>query len=110
MISVTLDFDEERVADLLIPAFESGIGYWCRIDRHAKPLAIVLGEASALLAEVESLTRRSYTLDRKAIIDGLTTFPKVAPRHFAQWMKGNEDAETGDVFLQCCLFGEVRYG
>jgi hypothetical protein len=32
------------------------------------------------------------------------------PRHYADFKDGDEDASTGDVFLQCCIFGEVVYG
>jgi hypothetical protein len=31
-------------------------------------------------------------------------------RHFADFINQNDDAITGDVFLQCCLLGEVLYG
>lgn len=29
---------------------------------------------------------------------------------FAEILDDNADANTGDVFLQCCLFGDVIYG
>jgi len=32
------------------------------------------------------------------------------PRHFHNFLEENDDAETGDVFIQCCLFGEIVYG
>ena len=32
------------------------------------------------------------------------------PRHFANILNENDDAETGDVFLQCCLWGDIVYG
>jgi len=35
---------------------------------------------------------------------------KKEPRHFADFLKEDYDETTGDVFLQCCLFGEVIYG
>lgn len=31
-------------------------------------------------------------------------------QHFADFLAGNDDATTGDIFLQLCLFGEVIYG
>jgi len=33
-----------------------------------------------------------------------------APRHFADFIAENDDAETADVFLQCCLFGRIVFG
>lgn len=32
------------------------------------------------------------------------------PQHYANVLAENDDAETGDVFLQCALFGEVVFG
>jgi hypothetical protein len=32
------------------------------------------------------------------------------PRHIADILSENDDATTGDVFLQLCLFGDVVYG
>ena len=32
------------------------------------------------------------------------------PRHFADFLAGNEDATTGDVLLQLAVFGELVFG
>ena len=32
------------------------------------------------------------------------------PRHLADFMSESDDASTGDVFLQLCIFGSVVYG
>lgn len=32
------------------------------------------------------------------------------PHHWSDFMTGNEDEETAEVFLQYCVFGEVIYG
>jgi pimeloyl-ACP methyl ester carboxylesterase len=40
----------------------------------------------------------------------LHLMPQVAPEHWADFLTENEDAETGDVFVQLCLLGEVVYG
>ncbi len=53
-----------------------------------------------------------YILDKAAIERGLTKLsncPGLA-RHWANVTLDNADAETGDVFIQCCLHGEVVYG
>lgn len=36
--------------------------------------------------------------------------PVKYPRHWADVLAENDDATTGDVFLQCCLFGECIFG
>ena len=49
-------------------------------------------------------------LNRSAIERGLSLMQKNHPRAFADIISENEDAETGDIFLQYCLLGEVVYG
>lgn len=45
-------------------------------------------------------------LDLATIAKGLQLMAEAAPSHFADFMKESEDANTGDVFLQLCLFGK----
>lgn len=52
----------------------------------------------------------TYTLDYMAIQKGLEIMAEKYPSHWADFVGGNDDADTGDVFLQCALFGEVIYG
>ncbi len=49
-------------------------------------------------------------LDRKAIERGLQVMARDCPQHFADTMNESGDATTGDVFLQCCLYGEIIFG
>jgi hypothetical protein len=52
-----------------------------------------------------------WTLDREAIDRGLQVMSDQYPEHFSDAVsESNMDAGTADVFLQCCLFGEVVYG
>lgn len=60
------------------------------------------------LARKEEAER--YTLDREAMARGLALMAEHSPSHFATFLQENDDAETGDVFLQYCLFGEVKFG
>lgn len=63
---------------------------------------------------------KRYTLDIFAIRNGLDAWAADAmrdegersahPRYFADFIRDNTDAETGDIFLQYCLFGKVIYG
>lgn len=56
-------------------------------------------------------TARTERLDRESIARGLQKFAQgVNAQHFGNWMSEQDDAITGDVFLQLCLFGEVIYG
>ena len=52
-----------------------------------------------------------HKLDAESIRKGLELFAQAATRsHYDDWMNENDDAITGDVFIQLCLLGEVRYG
>jgi hypothetical protein len=54
--------------------------------------------------------QKSWTLNLRSIKKGLEVFASKYPRHFADFVSENDDASTGDVFLQCCLFGELVFG
>lgn len=57
---------------------------------------------------------KSYRLDRDAIERGLTIFATSTDcdivYYFVEWLRENDDAHTGDAFLQLCLFGKLKYG
>ena len=53
---------------------------------------------------------RRFTLDLPALKRGLAILSLDYPRVFADWVKENDDALTGDALLQCALLGEVVYG
>lgn len=130
---LVLTFNKKRVADLLIEALEQGSGYWCRIEEHVAPDphnlvahvetsgkiyshidyplsiggALVLSDANAS----ESGATKFVRLDWNVIKAGLISMAKNFPQHFGDWLAERDDAETGDVFLQCCFFdGKLVYG
>ena len=49
-------------------------------------------------------------LDRKALVRGWKVMQADYPRHYKDAIEENDDAITGDVYLQCCLFGKVIFG
>lgn len=64
-----------------------------------------------------------FKLDREAIARGLQCMLSGCTpdelkqagndykrRHLGDLLAGNDDADTADVFLQCCLFGEAVFG
>lgn len=136
--SVTIPVDESRVADLLCTAFEGGVGYWARIIGKVVPEvvwqggswkgeiysyvhyplshggAIILRDAELpdpedAVEEMGESLEDKWVLDREAIARGLRLFPN-HPFHLSNWLNENEDAETGDVFVQLCVLGEIVYG
>ena len=49
-------------------------------------------------------------MDLKSISEGLNVMATHCPRHLADFLNEESDAATADVFLQCCLFGDLIYG
>lgn len=44
------------------------------------------------------------------LVDGLQLMATKYPRHFGDFMAENDDAVTGDVYIQCVVLKEVIYG
>jgi hypothetical protein len=137
MAKLMIEYDLERVRDLLCSGFEGGVGYWCCIDGYTKPKGkspaiakwkwpVAVGEreewppycwyplagGAVLCTEDchEGDAPKERVLDAAAIDRGLKVMAKKYPRHFGNWLSERDDAETGDVFIQCCLLGEIVYG
>jgi hypothetical protein len=128
-MDVTTNIPESRIADLLCAGFEGGVGYWCVItgyDTPDNPRSAqgddeifphvdypLCGGAVLCEAHLEDEFQdepETLTLDREAVERGLRLMAEKYPRHWADFIAENEDACTGDVFIQCALLGEVVYG
>jgi hypothetical protein len=124
-VPFTINIPIRRIADLLCTAFEGGVGYWCRIvgyEDPENPVKIIDEDritkytdyplcGGAVYCEIDDTSPiEQKRLDGVSIVEGLKIMSEKYQRHFANFISENEDAETGDVFLQCCLLGEVVYG
>ena len=139
-IEVKFDIPYNRIANLLIDSLEASSLYWASIDKKEKPSQVkfvevigqddpenkarvldgalylseyVLNKDGALIIrdnETDNDRLRFHKLDLEKVKKGLKCFAKYQPKHFADFISENEDGTTADVFLQCCLFGEVLYG
>lgn len=118
------------MSDLLCSAFEGGSNYWYLIERYEYPLgktrkdfryphvevpfqeggAIIIRDTEGDQGTGENAKGNVYRLDRAALAKGWALMRDEYARHYADAMGEDSDAVTGDVFLQCCLFGEVVYG
>jgi hypothetical protein len=126
-LSITLDIPLQRIWDLLCCALEYGSNYWAAIERYVTPrklwreptakepvyrhLDYPLSPLGALIIrdkENDKSPELILTLDK--IHTGIHLMAQKYPQHFATFMSANEDAETGDVFLQLCLFEDLLYG
>ncbi len=104
-VQIKLEVDMQRLADLWISGLEGGIGYWARYVSGKSPFSS--GEMVFFDKEEE---RQLTPIGIAELVKGLQVMAEKYPRHFSNWLQGNEDAETGDVFIQCAAFGETVYG
>jgi hypothetical protein len=135
---VTRTISQYEMASLLCCAFEGGIGYWATIVGYRQPakLDVTFDKLSAqqyskterenlrvykyidyplneggavILRDAEDPEGEELTLDMSALRRGLQVMCDKYPGHFAHVGTGGEDAVTGDVFVQCCVLGEIVY-
>ena len=126
---VEIEVSKERVGDLLCSAFEGGSNYWYMIEEFIKPPVVVqhtglgevfrhldypLSEGGALMVSDSKAANpgeaKTTRLDWPRLLEGLKIMAEKYPRHYGDWLAENDDADTGDVFLQCCVLGDVVYG
>lgn len=136
IITTTIEIDSDQVRDLLVTAFEGGSNYWYAdlepgrkptspdsTDYGSWPAVYPTTGGSVMFADAEDAYHGSdgkpfvstdakgrYVLNATAIKRGFSAMADAYPLRFAQWQTEDYDAEDADVFLQCCIFGEVIYG
>jgi hypothetical protein len=126
-MKATIDIPDGRVKDLLTCALEGGSNHWYMILEFHYPegqskeslgleyphidLPFIAG-GSLLIGDKEAPDPKkdAVQLDRATMERGLAAMPVLHPKAWADFMAENEDANTGDVFLQCAVFGDVVFG
>lgn len=132
-MKLSIEIDNEKIKSLLCCGFEGGIGYWAQIDDyeivkgstyedfreggkyqtkdnywHPCQIVPLVEGCAVIIRDIEE--DKLHTLDMKAIHKGMTVMQSKYPTHFGNFLSDNTDAITGDVFIQCCLFGKIVYG
>ena len=110
---IAVQVELTRLADLLCSAFEGGSNYWYKIVSEQPPRAhgaeyfhevpFAPGgwlTLSTLDGDVNN-GRTQWTLDLGACIRGAAIMAQKYPTSFAEFMSEGDDANTGDVYLQC---------
>lgn len=90
---------------------EGGEYFFPIIDNSSNPmpayavLPLVGGGCAVVLEDADKPYGESpeWNLNRGSVINGLKLMSHRFPKHFADFIAGNEDAQTGDVFIQCCV-------
>lgn len=126
-ITVPTRISKERVRDLLSSAFEGGANYWYMIEdwrpptdpkfatefRHLSYPTSPDGAVYVSNGKEEHPSSPDYKcvrLDWEHCKRTLTLMAVARPTDFADWLEGNDDGDTGDVFLQLAVMGEIVYG
>ncbi len=121
---------KDDISGLLCCAFEGGSNYWyhsLHVDRYPDGMGksdfeswhieVPLLEGGVLKfkdaeeADSDAVDEDGYyRLDLEKIKEGLAVLREKFPRHWSDFANKNDDAITGDCFLQCCIFGDIIYG
>jgi hypothetical protein len=134
-LNVAMEVPMIRLADLICEGFEGGVGYWAQIVKYDEPKELKYtmdtledkkfgephvykhidyplneGGAVYVMETGDDESGPIHRLDYEALMRGLKIMQEKWPRHFANWISETDDAETGDVFIQCCLLGDIVYG
>jgi hypothetical protein len=138
--TVTLQIPEERLRDMIITALEGGIGYWGRVvdeklaegltyedfrpggkmqhpdpDEYMHPteLVAITPGCALILRDADDPNNPeadTWEVTREKLLNGFAVMAEKYPKAFALFLRGNEDANTADLWVQCALFGEEVYG
>lgn len=107
--SITINVDAQRIDDIIHCAIDGDIRYWC--PRCA--FGSVSDATPNTFTEDDDGKEKTHKLTQAKVKRGLTLFAKLAPKRFQRCFMGDGceyDADDADLFLQTCLFGEVKYG
>jgi hypothetical protein len=133
MTKITVEVSDEQIEDLLCSAFEGGSGYWARCKEGKEPTEKCdylfqwpLHGGSFLVVDTEEMLEDEdeddaeigdpyvHEVTRESLTRGLEAMASLKKgeggHHFRNMLQNDTDSETGDVFLQCCIFGKVIYG
>jgi hypothetical protein len=114
----------QRVSDLLCNAVEGGSNYWIEYADIKYPEGTKRSDYEFPILEVPFFPGgmvifhicnpepelEGKVLNLETIQKGLEIMMAQYPNHYADFIAENDDAITGDIFLQCCLFGKPVFG
>ena len=109
-VSIKHKHYSEDIINLLYSGFEGGINYWASVgleggnhwtDIENPDWCVVVYDN-----ETDDVLGR---LNIKSLKLGIQSMANIARSHYDNFLIEDYDAETGDVFIQCCLFNELVY-
>ena len=107
-MKVNLNVPDQMVADALDSASST---WWAEIVDYPDTLKVVKRELFITLDEQgdEAKPFKRYHLTGKKLAKGLGILAKKYPHVFRDLFTGEGDMYTGDLLIQCSLFGEEKY-
>jgi len=125
-----IEITSKQIEYILCSAFEGGSNYWANydyvveVDIYDRFLNVEIPIMSSwefplydygfIVFQQYDLETNEQTetsiLDKKSLFKGAEIMAQKYPRHFKDWINEHDDSITADVYLQCCLFGEIVYG
>lgn len=130
-----LTSEQYRLQNLLTSALEGGSNYWYRNadvllpdgitiqdfreggkftdpDDYRHPYEIVpfVPGCELTLEHDAEGDWKVAKINEAKLAEALKLMQEKHPRHYADVLNENDDAETGDVFLQLTVFGEIVFG
>jgi len=131
-ISNEVEVTEEMVKDLIRCGFEGDVEDWLNVLRYKYPngftrkdvdypwIDLPFLEDGGVVCEdrEKNMVFKNTVLNLNSIKYGLSLLMSgmdkdgkdLQPRHRNNFLNENANAETGDVFLQLCLLGEIVFG
>ncbi len=115
-LSLKFKLSEGSFHDQVTAAVERRSNYWARIDvgehqlgwRNYFTAKFTVTEISD--EKAGAVQSQTYELSLDKLKTGLQVLAEKYPHHFANVINETGDATTGDVLVQCALFGEIVYG
>ena len=124
-MKIEMEISDKRIADLLVTGLEGGYmaplcitkiypGHgdgdpWSG-DYTPDYIRAPFSKGGGVGFEDEEEPGEEMVLTREKMEKGLQIMSEKYPQHFSDFIRENEDAITGDVFLQCALLGDIVYG
>lgn len=112
--SLTIKVTEQNLWYQVCAAIEGGSNAWAEINvhKHQAGWANYFTATFKVIEENsgEAIHGQSYTLSIPKLMQGLAVLAAKYPHHFCDILKEDGDSTTGDVLVQCALFGDIVYG
>jgi len=136
-IKVEFEVSADRICSLLVGVFDLGASNywmhdydfikadkpdwsWCESEENLREWSEVSKVYTAvmcgghydvvLLNDNEDGPGETVRVFKKDLLEGLRIMAAKFPKHFQDIVNENDDAETSDVYFQCCVLKDVVYG